>query len=205
MKMIEKRQDFPESYYQETDPGRRQTLLLEALEREDTEENRIRKRLWELRYKKFPRSREQQWTDGYIKLWMSLKFAAQYVNSFFGGRGAKKDVYKLLDELEIRQLMEEGQETKDLLYREFYHGACVYLRICSSDRNYSSTILGMVPMKEGSVQEKIARDIYESLYVGVRFAQVEAELDLFRQAAKEAFEDMIPAQSAYLQRMIDQG
>lgn len=37
MKMIEKRQDFPESYYQETDPGRRQTLLLEALEREDTE------------------------------------------------------------------------------------------------------------------------------------------------------------------------
>ena len=48
MKMIEKRQDFPESYYQETDPGRRQTLLLEALEREDTEENRIRKRLWEL-------------------------------------------------------------------------------------------------------------------------------------------------------------
>ena len=67
------------------------------------------------------------------------------------------------------------------------------------------SILGMVPMKEGSVQEKIARDIYESLYVGVRFAQVEAELDLFRQAAKEAFEDMIPAQSAYLQRMIDQG
>ncbi len=195
--------NFPDDYYQETDPGRRRAILMEALEEEDTAENRIRERIWELRYTEVPRSRDGQWVDGYIRLWMALKYAAQYAGSFFGGRGAIKDVRRILDELEIRHLMEAGPQERELLYREFYHGACLYLRICSSDRNYSSTFLGMVPMKTDSVQAKIARDVYESLYVGARFAQAEEELSLFRQAARAAFEDLIPAQKEYLQGLID--
>lgn len=195
--------NFPDDYYQETDPGRRRAILMEALEKEDTAEDRIQERLWDLRYKKMYHGRDVQWADGYIRLWMALKFAAQYADSFFGGRGAKKEVRKILDELEIARFMEGGPQERELLYREFYHGACLYLQICSSDRNYSSTILGMVPLKEGSVQEKIARDVYASLFVGARFAQVEEELALFRQAAVAAFEDRIPAQKEYLQGLID--
>lgn len=195
--------NFPDDYYQETDPGRRRAILMEARGRADTAEDRLREQLWDLRYKKVPHAKDGQWMDGYIRLWMALKFAAQYANSFFGGRGARREVRKILDELEIARFMEGGPQERELLYREFYHGACLYLQICSSDRNYSSTLLGMVPMKEGSVQAKIARDIYESLYVGARFAQVEEELSLFRQAATAAFEDRIPAQKEYLQGLID--
>lgn len=197
------REDFPENYYQETNPDVRREILLDALKKEDTPANRLRQRLLDLRYSKPARAKDGQWTDAYIKLWMALKFAAQYANSFFGGRGARRDVRRLLEELQIARILEEGSEARELLYREFYHGACVYLRICASDRNYSSTLMGMVPMKEDSVQAKIARDIYESLYVGARFAQAEEELSLFRQAAKEAFEDLMPAQKEYLQEMID--
>lgn len=194
--------NFPDDYYQETDPARRRQILMKALETEDTAANRIRERLWDLRYKEMPRSKDGQWIDAYIRLWMALRFAAQYANSFFGGRGAKKEVRRLLDELEIAGFLREGQEARDLLYREFYHGACVYLKVCAADRNYSSAFMGMVPMKESSVQAKIARDIYESLYVGVRSVQAEEELALFRQAAVAAFEDLIPAQKEYLQEMI---
>lgn len=196
------REDFPDNYYQETDPGMRRAILVEA---EDTSANRIRQRLLDLRYSKPARAKDGQWTDAYVKLWMALKFAAQYANSFFGGRGARRDVRRILNELQIAQFLEEGREARELLYREFYHGAYVYIRLCSMDRNYSSTLMGMVPMKEDSVQAKIARDIYESLYVGVRFAQVEEELSLFRQAAKDAFDDYMPAQREYLQEMIDNG
>lgn len=203
MEKRQTREDFPENYYRETNPDVRRALLLEALEKEDTPENRLRQRLLELRYSKPARSKDGQWTDAYIKLWMALKFAAQYAGSFFGGRGARRDVRRLLEELQIARILEEGSEARELLYREFYHGACVYLRLCASDRNYSSTLMGMVPMKEDRVQAKIARDIYESLYVGARFAQAEEELSLFRQAAKEAFEDLMPAQREYLQEMID--
>lgn len=195
--------NFPDDYYQETDPARRRQILMKALEREDTAADRIRERLWDLRYKEMPRSKEGQWTDEYIRLWMALRFAAQYANSFFGGRGAKKEVRKILDGLKIASFLQEGQEARELLYREFYHGACVYLKTCSTDRNYSSAFMGMVPMKEASVQAKIARDIYESLYVGVRAVQAEEELALFRQAAKAAFDDYMPAQRGYLQKMID--
>lgn len=193
---------FPDDYYQETDPARRRQILMRALETEDTAADRIRERLWDLRYKEMPRSKEVQWTDAYIRLWMALRSAAQYANSLFGGRGAKKEVRRILDALEIASFLQQGQEARDLLYREFYHGACVYLKVCSTDRNYSSAFMGMVPMKESSVQAKIARDLYESLYVGVRTVQAEEELALLRLAARAAFDDLMPAQSGYLQGLI---
>ena len=205
MEKRETREDFPDNFYRETNPDARRDILLEALKIEDTPANRLRQRLLDLRYVKPARAKDGPWTDAYIKLWMSLKFAAQYAGSFFGGRGARRDVRRILEELEIARILEEGSEARELLYREFYHGACVYLGLCFRDRNYSSTLMGMVPMKEDSVQAKIARDIYESLYVGARFAQAEEELFLFRQAAKEAFEDRMPAQKEYLQELIDKG
>ena len=60
-------------YYRETEPEKRKELLEQAIASgEDQEANKIRKEIWEARYK--GTTNEGGIADGYLKFWMALEF-----------------------------------------------------------------------------------------------------------------------------------
>ena len=68
-------------YYRETEPEKRKELLEQAIASgEDQEANKIRKEIWEARYK--GTTNEGGIADGYLKFWMALELIEMQVTKY---------------------------------------------------------------------------------------------------------------------------
>ena len=77
-------------YYRETEPEKRKELLEQAIASgEDQEANKIRKEIWEARYK--GTTNEGGIADGYLKFWMALEFNRNAGHKVFGSGRAQKE------------------------------------------------------------------------------------------------------------------
>ena len=80
-------------YYRETEPEKRKELLEQAIASgEDQEANKIRKEIWEARYK--GTTNEGGIADGYLKFWMALEFNRNAGHKVFGSGRAQKEIRK---------------------------------------------------------------------------------------------------------------
>ena len=85
-------------YYRETEPEKRKELLEQAIASgEDQEANKIRKEIWEARYK--GTTNEGGIADGYLKFWMALEFNRNAGHKVFGSGRAQKEIRKELDDV----------------------------------------------------------------------------------------------------------
>lgn len=201
--MEEQKIDYVEKYYREYVPEKRRKLLEQMLEDDNSEANQIRRELFEKRYgERFLRNGRDA-ADGFVKLWMNMKFSAENVTGWFGVRGMKKEIVKQLDELGISQFMTRGEEVRELLYREYYHLTALYINISMKDKNYTSAFMGMMPIKEENVCRKIAADVWKVAYDVPRRVAMKAEFEMLAQAATEAFGNILPDSREYLEELID--
>ncbi len=187
--MTQIREDFRE-YYEERNPGKRRKLLEEALGRqEDLQRNELRKELWERRYgTSFERKIHTDLADGFLRLWMELKSLAENPPGRFWVRREQRRLREQMEKLGFSEFYERGEPARTLLYLECLHACGMYVHLCFMDRNYSSTVLGMVPMKKNRVQDKILGDL-----AGVRrnlpgVISLPEPLNLLLQAAGETEE-----------------
>ncbi len=68
-------------YYRETEPEKRKELLEQAIASgEDQEANKIRREIWEARYK--GTTNEGGIADGYLKFWMALNLTEMPVTKY---------------------------------------------------------------------------------------------------------------------------
>ena len=90
-------------YYRETEPEKRKELLEQAIASgEDQEANKIRKEIWEARYK--GTTNEGGIADGYLKFWMALEFNRNAGHKVFGSGRAQKEIRKELDDVKFREI-----------------------------------------------------------------------------------------------------
>ncbi|MFV0528024.1 MAG: DUF6553 family protein [Lachnospiraceae bacterium] len=190
---------FPESYYEELNAVKRKQLLEEAIQAESQNEiNDLRLELWNKRY--FGRITRKSDTpmDAYIKLWMTLKYAVLNKPGIFGYKPLKREVTKHLKDISLAQT---GDLADAIMQQEWYNAACVYLDLCLNDRQYTSTLMKIISLKEEQIREKLAKDIFDVAYRSPIVLGMEEELKLMKRAALRAYHETFP-QDRYLDVLI---
>lgn len=174
-------------YYVESSPARRRQILNVAMETQsDPEADEIRLQIWNLRYAKARENGKSGRADGYLKLWMDLRYLAENPPGRFSVKKTQKRLERELEELGFFQFYDQSEQSRMLLFQECLHTARLYVKLCFSDRNYTSMILGMMPMKEGRVQDKVSKDL-KKLYEDLpKVVEIPKSLELMLSAAKEA-------------------
>ena len=184
--MVEDRRELRD-YYVESSPARRRQILNVAMETQsDPEADEIRLQIWKLRYAKARENGKSGRADGYLKLWMDLRYLAENPPGRFSVKKTQKRLERELEELGFFQFYDQSEQSRMLLFQECLHTARLYVKLCFSDRNYTSMILGMMPMKEGRVQDKVSKDL-KKLYEDLpKVVEIPKPLELMLSAAKEA-------------------
>lgn len=179
-------------YYTESSPARRRQILDAAMETQsDPEADEIRLQIWNLRYAKARENGKSGRADGYLKLWMDLRYLAENPPGRFSVKKTQKRLERELEELGFFQFYDQGDQSRTLLFQECLHTARLYVKLCFSDRNYTSMILGMMPMKEGRVQDKVSKDL-KKLYEDLpKVLEIPKPLELMLSAAKEAEKEVL--------------
>ena len=174
-------------YYVESSPARRRQILNVAMETQsDPEADEIRLQIWKLRYAKARENGKSGRADGYLKLWMDLRYLAENPPGRFSVKKTQKRLERELEELGFFQFYDQSEQSRMLLFQECLHTARLYVKLCFSDRNYTSMILGMMPMKEGRVQDKVSKDL-KKLYEDLpKVVEIPKPLELMLSATKEA-------------------
>ena len=193
--MIRKGEDMDtpliSEYYKQIDPLKRRKLLDRSdAQMEDPEGNRIRRELWEIRYKEKSGADPNTRADGYLRLWMAMEFNRNAAGKLFGARGARKELTKILENLEFRRFQEGSALEKELLYRECCHMVRSYIDISREDRNYNSVLMGLFSMKKESAEKKLQADIRDTAITLPSALGMEKELGIVAKAAREVYELM---------------
>ena len=117
---------------------------------------------------------------------MDLRYLAENPPGRFSVKKTQKRLERELEELGFFQFYDQSEQSRMLLFQECLHTARLYVKLCFSDRNYTSMILGMMPMKEGRVQDKVSKDL-KKLYEDLpKVVEIPKPLELMLSAAKEA-------------------
>ena len=182
-------QAWPDSYYAEREAGIRLALLDEACARGLTpEDNRIRREFFSYRYVR----RKDLYEDRFLRAITELVFINGNLKSRFGrGRNIRgvRNAMKLFHEEDAKAMGENGP---DLLSREIYHCAMLYIALCNEDKFYRSLIMGIGRMKEEQVNAKIANDFYAFTVEIPAELQLAEEMRFFTEPTKKAFSDFYP-------------
>ena len=181
---------WPDNYYTEMKPAKREMALKARLETEDSEENRIRYRLWERRYT-LP-GKGMTGADYYMKTVMVMGHLCENKNAFFGKRAYKKGIKELRHTFCL-DLLKEKPQYADLWRKEFQNFWMLYIKCCTEDRNYSGIVMGMGQMSDDRLASKIYNDLHQKAEVIPEKLGLSEELTQFRQAAWEAYYRYFPA------------
>lgn len=188
--MAEERREL-RGYYSESSPAKRRRILDAALESQaDPQADGIRLQIWEQRYAQPGERGRDTRADGFLKLWIDLHCISENPPGRFGVKRVQRRLQRDLEALGFFHFYGESAQARELLYQECLHTARLYVNLCFSDRNYTSMVLGMMPMKRGRVMDKVSRDLrglYEDL---PRAIEIPEPVELLLRAARTADEEL---------------
>lgn len=181
------------AYYRESDPMKRKALLEQAIaEGENTEENEVRKELWEIRYHDASDVGAGERADGFMGLWMTLEFNRDAEKKWFAVKRARKEITKQLDKLGFQKISAKSELHKELLYRECCHLVKLYMDLCEKDKSYNNMLCGLVSISSEHFKEKLQKDIRSTAVKLPTALQLEEELAMITEAAREMYELKFP-------------
>ena len=190
-------------YYEESDPLKRKAILEESIAKgEEPEACQARMELWNCRYANKLDKKSDARADGFMKLWMTMKFFSSGRMGNFNRKRNQKEVRKLLKELGFDKMTAYGEMGQQVLFQECYHAARVYVTSCSEDKRYASTLLGLMSISKEKVQEKIAKDTVLVAKVLPEELQMVEELRAFSEGSIQAYKDMFPGDDNFLEQIV---
>lgn len=177
------------AYYRESDPLKRKKLLEKAVASgEDTEENAVRREIWETRYGNGTDGGKTERADNFMALWMTLEFHRDADKKWFAIKRARKEIMKHLERLKFQELSGRSEMHRELLYRECVHLVTVYMELCEKDKSYNNLLCGLVSMSKERSREKLQEDLLSTAVRLPAALQLEKELELLTKAAKEVYD-----------------
>ena len=102
----------------------------------------------------------------------------------------------------MKEAVVNGTFDEDL-YQELCNMTRLYLKLCKDDKTYSSIILGLGRMKDASLVQKMARDVFTLAYEIPRQTGLEEDFRLFTKAATDTFFEVYPDDKGLLEAMIE--
>ena len=174
-------EDWLKSFYTQTDPVKRQQLLLENTREMEKEADQLRKQLFEARYGKGkPRK------DAFMGCLMNLKYIAESGGMDWGGR-KKKLAVEVIHDLGIFEF-EQKTETEQELIRQELKNTC------------TSVIFGMGQLSDEGIAGKIAEQLSRLAFDAPHILRMEKEFEPLQRAAVEAFREIYPDREHFLKK-----
>lgn len=186
------------AYYRESDPLKRKKLLEKAVASgEDTQENAIRRELWELRYGDASETGKTERADGLMALWMILEFNRDADKKWFAPKRARKEILNQLEKLKFQEFSDRSEMHKELLYRECVHLVTIYAGFCERDKSYNNLLCGLLTISKDRFKEKLQGDITSTAIQLPAALHLEKELELLTKAAKEVYDQMFACEEEF--------
>lgn len=180
-------ENWPDSYYEERDPVNRRRLLDAADEAGLTpEDNAVRRNLYKKRYGRERRGIVQ---DNYLRMWMDFTFFVRNGNPKRSLRRDQAKIRKILKNTGFAEYAQADERAQQLLYRELYHLAMLYISVCAEDKGYNAVLLGFGHISNDRLIEKIEHDFRDVAVVLPRDWELAEEMALFTRAVSDAFAD----------------
>ncbi|MGI6002619.1 MAG: DUF6553 family protein [Lachnospiraceae bacterium] len=180
-------ENWPDSYYEERDPVNRRRLLDAADEAGLTpEDNAVRRNLYKKRYGRERRGIVQ---DNYLRMWMDFTFFVRNGNPKRSLRRDQAKIRKILKDTGFAEYAQADERAQQLLYRELYHLAMLYISVCAEDKGYNAVLLGFGHISNDRLIEKIEHDFRDVAVVLPRDWELAEEMALFTRAVSDAFAD----------------
>lgn len=195
--------NWPESYYLERDAQLRKKLLDAADERGLTpEENKIRRKLYDLRY----RNKDSQVTDRFLAAWIDMRFLVDGNHGLFGFNFNPKKVRKVLDPIGFEELSDKGADMtgEEILYRsvfyeELHHLGLLYIALCQEDKGYNAVLFGFGTISEETQAKKVAREVKNVGIDVIRNYNPGDKYGLWTRAMTTAYAEMYPNYTDFLE------
>ena len=187
-------------YYREVHPVKRGNILARALKEDgETQENLIRKELYDVRYNSHTGSRKDVPADSYLGLWMALEYNKDSGKGLFGGgrKRAAKEIRKKLAETRVEEYIAKGGLYEELIRRELAHMVRSYMTLCRTDKSYGTGLFGLMHLGEESLDNKMRADIHEVMVVLPQNLGLEQELLPVIRAAEEVYEEFFPYEGGF--------
>ncbi len=98
--------------------------------------------------------------DHFIGYWLTILDKGRNARGFFARNRAAKDIDHFWKTNGMAQLLEAaGPLTEKLVYEQLYDSIMVFYRVCTTDRQYGSKLLGLGTMKPDDIEKKIAYEM----------------------------------------------
>lgn len=171
---------WPESYYMETRPEARRSILEQQISPEEADINALRMELWNRRYFKM---RSKDYKDSFLGAWLDILILIPRMESKFG---RKTNIQRVLDSLKRLCIPEADRFGRELLLEELKHTVLLYCCTSMEDRTYSAVFFGVGKMKPEKVNRKIVAELDNvASYVPEQLG-LEKEMELLTEAIKLA-------------------
>lgn len=97
--------------------------------------------------------------DSFMHAWMMIKASSAAGCSFLQKRRLTRELEKYMEDLCLLHYEPENDEELMVLNEEWSDFARYFILSCIGNKNYCSTLFGLVPIKDATVAEKIAAEI----------------------------------------------
>lgn len=181
-------------YYTEPDREKRKELLDAAIAEEGvTAELVFMRRLYNFRYAR--RKGDRTDVDYLMRAWMELSYLGRTSGSFFGS-SLRKKLTKVHETLGGLLAAEAGETGRTLWQRELTHLLRLYIRLCREDRSYTTTLFGLMHIKEEQVADKLEKELMDNAFRLPAAAGMEQAFAELMRAARTAFLEAYPNRTA---------
>lgn len=187
-------EDWLKSFYTQTDPVKRQQLLLENTRGTEKEADQLRKQFFEARYGKGkPRK------DAFMGCLMNLKYIAESGDMDWGGR-KKKLAVEVIHGLGIFEFEQKTETEQELIRQELKNTCRTYIEVSTSGRGFTSVIFGMGQLSDEGIAGKIAEQLSRLAFDAPHILRMEKEFEPLQRAAVEAFREIYPDREHFLKK-----
>lgn len=188
-------EDWLKSYYEEIDPVKRQQLLTQNSKGTQSEEDKLRRQLWEARYGKGkPRS------DAFVGYLMNLKYIVESGSMDLGGR-KKKLALEALIGMKLYEFEKKSDMEQEIIEQELKNTCRKYMDISTNGRNFTSVIFGMGQLSDESIVRKIAEQISKFAFEAPHVLRMDREFEPLKKAAVEVFSETYPNREHFLRKI----
>lgn len=187
-------EDWLKSFYTQTDPVKRQQLLLENTREMEKEADQLRKQLFEARYGKGkPRK------DAFMGCLMNLKYIVESGGMDWGGR-KKKLAVEVIHDLGIFEFEQKTETEQELIRQELKNTCRTYIEVSTSGRGFTSVIFGIGQLSDEGIAGKIAEQLSRLAFDAPHILRMEKEFEPLQRAAVEAFREIYPDREHFLKK-----
>lgn len=179
--------EWLEEYYKSNERNKRKEMLEQSLAtNQETSEDLYRKELWELRYGQ--RGKASSEIDYFIRAYLNLMVLAKTKRSILNSRTFDKMIGEI--EADLYLAKEKNEMEEQILFEEYCNLFRFYIHLCLTDRNYTTTLFGLMHISGEDAAAKVKAELSHVLETVPAMINKQDEFALLKKAAEKCMAEL---------------